>query len=108
MRENQRVVDAGSVISYLTKLLCVGSYRFFHPEMQHRSRAGVLIMNQVLSADTAMARAIECASYGLGKTFPNPIVGAVITSAAGEFISEGYHQGAEHAEVGLGNVLPRP
>jgi diaminohydroxyphosphoribosylaminopyrimidine deaminase/5-amino-6-(5-phosphoribosylamino)uracil reductase len=67
--------------------------------MQHRSRAGVLIMNQVLSADTAMARAIECASYGLGKTFPNPIVGAVITSATGEFISEGYHQGADHAEV---------
>jgi len=56
-------------------------------------------MNQVLSADTAMARAIECANYGLGKTFPNPIVGAVITSATGEFISEGYHQGADHAEV---------
>jgi diaminohydroxyphosphoribosylaminopyrimidine deaminase/5-amino-6-(5-phosphoribosylamino)uracil reductase len=46
-----------------------------------------------------MARAIECASYGLGKTFPNPIVGAVITSATGEFISEGFHQGADHAEV---------
>ena len=56
-------------------------------------------MNQVLSADAAMARAIECASLGLGKTFPNPIVGAVITSATGEFISEGFHQGAEHAEV---------
>ena len=56
-------------------------------------------MNQVLRADDAMARAIECASYGLGKTFPNPIVGAVITSATGEFISEGFHHGAEHAEV---------
>jgi len=56
-------------------------------------------MNQVLSADEAMARAIECATYGLGKTFPNPIVGAVITSATGEFISEGFHQGADHAEV---------
>ena len=56
-------------------------------------------MNQLLSADDAMARAIECASYGLGKTFPNPIVGAVITSATGEFISEGFHQGADHAEV---------
>jgi diaminohydroxyphosphoribosylaminopyrimidine deaminase/5-amino-6-(5-phosphoribosylamino)uracil reductase len=56
-------------------------------------------MNQVLSADAAMARAIECAGYGLGKTFPNPIVGAVITSATGEFISEGFHQGADHAEV---------
>jgi diaminohydroxyphosphoribosylaminopyrimidine deaminase/5-amino-6-(5-phosphoribosylamino)uracil reductase len=56
-------------------------------------------MNQVMSAETAMARAIECASFGLGKTFPNPIVGAVITSASGEFISEGFHQGADHAEV---------
>ena len=46
-----------------------------------------------------MARAIECASYGLGKTFPNPIVGAVITTAEGEFVSEGFHQGADHAEV---------
>ena len=56
-------------------------------------------MNQVLSAETAMARAIECARLGLGKTFPNPIVGAVITSATGEFISEGFHSGTGHAEV---------
>jgi diaminohydroxyphosphoribosylaminopyrimidine deaminase/5-amino-6-(5-phosphoribosylamino)uracil reductase len=56
-------------------------------------------MNQVLSADAAMARAIECARLGLGKTFPNPIVGAVITSATGKFISEGFHQGGDHAEV---------
>ncbi len=56
-------------------------------------------MNQVLSADAAMARAIECARLGLGKTFPNPIVGAVITTGNGEFISEGFHQGGDHAEV---------
>lgn len=56
-------------------------------------------MNQVLSAEAAMARAIDCARLGLGKTFPNPIVGAVITSATGEFISEGFHQGVDHAEV---------
>jgi len=56
-------------------------------------------MYQVLSADAAMSRAIERARLGLGKTFPNPIVGAVITSATGEFISEGFHQGADHAEV---------
>jgi diaminohydroxyphosphoribosylaminopyrimidine deaminase/5-amino-6-(5-phosphoribosylamino)uracil reductase len=56
-------------------------------------------MNQVLSAEAAMARAIECARLGLGKTSPNPIVGAVITSATGEFISEGFHSGTEHAEV---------
>lgn len=57
------------------------------------------MINQVLSADAAMARAIECARLGLGKTFPNPIVGAVITSATGEFISEGFHQAGDHAEV---------
>jgi diaminohydroxyphosphoribosylaminopyrimidine deaminase/5-amino-6-(5-phosphoribosylamino)uracil reductase len=56
-------------------------------------------MNQVLSAEAAMARAIECARLGLGKTSPNPIVGAVLTSATGEFISEGFHSGTEHAEV---------
>lgn len=56
-------------------------------------------MDQVFSADAAMARAIELSRLGLGKTYPNPIVGAVITSANGEFISEGFHQGKEHAEV---------
>ena len=56
-------------------------------------------MIQVLSAEAAMARAIECARLGLGLTCPNPIVGALITSATGEFISEGFHQGSDHAEV---------
>ena len=56
-------------------------------------------MKQVLRAEAAMARAIDCARLGLGKTFPNPIVGAVITSAAGEVLSEGFHQGGDHAEV---------
>jgi diaminohydroxyphosphoribosylaminopyrimidine deaminase/5-amino-6-(5-phosphoribosylamino)uracil reductase len=57
------------------------------------------MMKQVLRAEAAMARAIDCARLGLGKTFPNPIVGAVITSAAGEVLSEGFHQGGDHAEV---------
>jgi diaminohydroxyphosphoribosylaminopyrimidine deaminase/5-amino-6-(5-phosphoribosylamino)uracil reductase len=57
------------------------------------------MMKQVLSAEAAMARAIDCARLGLGKTFPNPIVGAVITSADGEVLSEGFHQGGDHAEV---------
>jgi diaminohydroxyphosphoribosylaminopyrimidine deaminase/5-amino-6-(5-phosphoribosylamino)uracil reductase len=56
-------------------------------------------MAQVLSAQAAMARAIDSARLGLGKTYPNPIVGAVITSATGELISEGFHQGGDHAEV---------
>ena len=34
-------------------------------------------MNQILSAEAAMARAIELARLGLGKTFPNPITGKV-------------------------------
>jgi diaminohydroxyphosphoribosylaminopyrimidine deaminase/5-amino-6-(5-phosphoribosylamino)uracil reductase len=57
------------------------------------------MMKQVLRAEAAMARAIDCARLGLGKTFPNPIVGAVITSADGEVLSEGFHQGGDHAEV---------
>ena len=56
-------------------------------------------MKQVLSVEAAMARAIDCARLGLGQTYPNPIVGAVITSANGELLSEGFHQGADHAEV---------
>lgn len=64
-------------------------------------------MSQVLSAESAMARAIECARLGLGKTYPNPIVGAVITSATGEFISEGFHQGTDHAEVVAINAAKR-
>ena len=56
-------------------------------------------MKQVLREEAAMARAIDCARLGLGTTYPNPIVGAVITSATGEIVSEGFHQGGDHAEV---------
>ena len=49
----------------------------------------------------AMARAIELASRGGKKVFPNPNVGAVIINASGKIISEGYHAlyGGAHAEV---------
>ena len=46
-----------------------------------------------------MARAIELSRRGLGRTFPNPIVGAVIVSPVGEIIGEGFHSGGDHAEV---------
>ncbi len=46
-----------------------------------------------------MARAIELSKHGLGRTFPNPIVGAVIVSLSGEVIGEGFHSGGDHAEV---------
>ncbi|MCD6380471.1 bifunctional diaminohydroxyphosphoribosylaminopyrimidine deaminase/5-amino-6-(5-phosphoribosylamino)uracil reductase RibD [bacterium] len=45
-------------------------------------------------------RAIELAKKGIGKTFPNPNVGAVIVSE-GKIVGEGYHRkkGEPHAEV---------
>lgn len=48
-----------------------------------------------------MQWALELASYGAGYVSPNPLVGCVITTAAGRIIGEGYHTryGAPHAEV---------
>ncbi|WP_431787832.1 bifunctional diaminohydroxyphosphoribosylaminopyrimidine deaminase/5-amino-6-(5-phosphoribosylamino)uracil reductase RibD [Streptomyces sp. G9] len=50
---------------------------------------------------TAMRRAIALAARGLGSTSPNPVVGCVITDAAGAVAGEGFHQraGGPHAEV---------
>jgi len=47
-----------------------------------------------------MLRAIELAKKARGKTYPNPMVGAVIVKN-GKIISEGYHKkaGTAHAEV---------
>lgn len=49
----------------------------------------------------AMRRAIELAARGLGSTSPNPVVGCVITDAAGAVVGEGWHEraGGPHAEV---------
>lgn len=49
-----------------------------------------------------MQRALALSEKGLGLTYPNPIVGAVIVNASGDFISEGFHQrvaSPDHAEV---------
>ncbi|MDP9433545.1 MAG: bifunctional diaminohydroxyphosphoribosylaminopyrimidine deaminase/5-amino-6-(5-phosphoribosylamino)uracil reductase RibD [Actinomycetota bacterium] len=48
-----------------------------------------------------MARAIDLARLGLGRTSPNPIVGAVILDADGAVAGEGFHAGpgGPHAEV---------
>ncbi|RPK67270.1 Riboflavin biosynthesis protein RibD [Streptomyces sp. ADI96-02] len=50
---------------------------------------------------TAMSRAVALAARGLGSTSPNPVVGCVITDAAGEPVGEGFHQraGGPHAEI---------
>lgn len=54
------------------------------------------------SIETAMRRANELSLNGLGLTFPNPIVGAVVIDDSGNLIGEGFHsksnQGA-HAEI---------
>jgi diaminohydroxyphosphoribosylaminopyrimidine deaminase/5-amino-6-(5-phosphoribosylamino)uracil reductase len=50
----------------------------------------------------AMQRAIALAEKGLGKTAPNPIVGAVIIDSTGAVIAEGFHdrnKSSDHAEV---------
>jgi len=50
----------------------------------------------------AMQRAIALGEKGLGKTAPNPIVGAVIIDSAGVVVSEGFHdrnKNSDHAEV---------
>ncbi len=50
----------------------------------------------------AMQRAIALSEKGLGKTAPNPIVGAVIIDDAGTVIGEGFHdrmKSKDHAEV---------
>ncbi len=52
-----------------------------------------------MDRDSIMTRAIELSKNGLGLTFPNPIVGAVVVSASGEIIGEGFHSGGAHAET---------
>lgn len=57
-----------------------------------------------------MRRALQLASYGWGRTSPNPMVGAVIVSADGRVIGEGWHRryGGPHAEVqAFANVSPK-
>lgn len=53
-----------------------------------------------------MQRCIELAQNGLGKTYPNPMVGSVIVHN-GKIIGEGWHQkaGGPHAEVNAVNSV---
>ncbi len=54
-----------------------------------------------LSEHAAMLRAVRLAEGALGRTSPNPIVGAVVLDAAGQVVGEGRHDraGQPHAEV---------
>jgi len=51
--------------------------------------------------DAYLERALELAERGRGTTRPNPVVGAVVVSAGGEVVGEGWHErkGGPHAEV---------
>ncbi|MBR0357789.1 MAG: bifunctional diaminohydroxyphosphoribosylaminopyrimidine deaminase/5-amino-6-(5-phosphoribosylamino)uracil reductase RibD, partial [Selenomonadaceae bacterium] len=52
-----------------------------------------------------MARAISLARNGLGRTSPNPLVGAVIVRD-GRIVAEGWHRkaGTPHAEIHSLNI----
>lgn len=54
---------------------------------------------EISLAEKIMRRANEVAQLGLGLTFPNPIVGAVIVDASGQEVASGFHAGTDHAEV---------
>ncbi|MFZ9781048.1 MAG: bifunctional diaminohydroxyphosphoribosylaminopyrimidine deaminase/5-amino-6-(5-phosphoribosylamino)uracil reductase RibD, partial [Candidatus Nanopelagicaceae bacterium] len=56
----------------------------------------------MINAESAMRRANEISKLGLGKSSPNPIVGAVIVGNDGQIAGEGFHHsqdGGKHAEV---------
>ncbi|HZJ84158.1 MAG TPA: bifunctional diaminohydroxyphosphoribosylaminopyrimidine deaminase/5-amino-6-(5-phosphoribosylamino)uracil reductase RibD [Syntrophomonadaceae bacterium] len=59
----------------------------------------------LLNDDYYMDRALELARKGMGRTSPNPVVGAVIVNH-GEIVGEGYHKkaGTLHAEIHALNV----
>src|SRR5262245_33551093 len=48
-----------------------------------------------------MARALQLAERGRGRTSPNPLVGAVVVSPEGVVVGQGYHEraGEAHAEI---------
>lgn len=59
-----------------------------------------------MTDETYIKRCIELAKKGLGKTYPNPLVGSVIVYN-GEIIGEGFHQkaGENHAEINAINSV---
>src|SRR5438477_4133741 len=55
----------------------------------------------MLAAADYMERALFLAARGRGRTSPNPMVGAVVVTADGLVVGQGYHEraGQAHAEV---------
>ncbi len=56
-----------------------------------------------------ISEAVALSLLGIGRTYPNPIVGAVITDDLGAILSRGFHQGGAHAEIeALNNLTNMP
>jgi diaminohydroxyphosphoribosylaminopyrimidine deaminase/5-amino-6-(5-phosphoribosylamino)uracil reductase len=55
----------------------------------------------MLSDEQYMERALRLAERGVGRTAPNPVVGAVIVNAEGVVVGQGHHEraGGPHAEL---------
>lgn len=74
------------------------------PALRARRSAGWLValrpVSQAASDKTFLRRALQLARRGLGRTSPNPMVGAVLVRG-GRIIGEGWHRraGRPHAEV---------
>ncbi len=67
-------------------------------------------VGNLLDHERFLGRALQLAALGGGAVSPNPLVGAVIVSADGRILGEGYHphDGGPHAEVqAFRNVAPR-
>lgn len=62
-----------------------------------------------MTDETYIRRCIELAQKGLGKTYPNPLVGSVIVYN-GQIIGEGFHEkaGQNHAEINAINSVKNP
>ena len=62
------------------------------------------------SSETWMRLALREARRGVGRTSPNPAVGAAIVSAQGRLLAKGWHRGAgsPHAEIEAIRRLARP
>ena len=67
---------------------------------RHAQTAAVS-MQMTAAENQAMALAVKLAAFGAGTVLPNPVVGCVLMSPAGEVVGRGWHQraGGPHAEV---------
>ncbi|MBM3731366.1 MAG: bifunctional diaminohydroxyphosphoribosylaminopyrimidine deaminase/5-amino-6-(5-phosphoribosylamino)uracil reductase RibD [Actinobacteria bacterium] len=62
-------------------------------------RTPIFIWGRLVDYSALMAQADALSLRGLGKTCPNPIVGALIVDSSGAVISQDFHDGGLHAEA---------